>query len=294
MWAACDVADRAALGGLLAGTGGASGSGVVHTAGVLDDGVIGSLTGRAGFQGPASRRWMRPGTCTNWRGIWELAAFVCSPRPPEASVVRVRRTTRRANVPGRAGSAPQGARGWRRRRWPGVCGPRPPGWPDAWTGPGGAADRGRHRAAGRRPGAGALRPCAGVEPRGGRAGETGRQARPRWRPIRRCPRWSRAWSVLRASRCRQRSAGRPAGPDGGGRRQRAVAEAGSVLRRPPCSGTPGLRRSTGTSAFRELGIDSLTAVELRNRLVGRDRDAGCPPRWSSTTPPRRSLADTSA
>nr|WP_062342610.1 type I polyketide synthase [Herbidospora sakaeratensis] len=43
--AACDVADRAALSGLLAGLpAGTVLSGVVHTAGIVDDGVIGSLT----------------------------------------------------------------------------------------------------------------------------------------------------------------------------------------------------------------------------------------------------------
>ena len=63
--AACDLADRTAVAALLAGVPAAYPlTGVVHAAGVLDDGLLPALT-RSGW-----RRWWpprprRPVTCTN-------------------------------------------------------------------------------------------------------------------------------------------------------------------------------------------------------------------------------------
>ncbi len=63
--AACDVADRAALAGLLEQVPAECPlAAVVHAAGVLDDGVIGSLT-RSGWWRCWARRRTRRGTCTS-------------------------------------------------------------------------------------------------------------------------------------------------------------------------------------------------------------------------------------
>ena len=80
-----------------------------------------------------------------------------------------------------------------------------------------------------------------------------------------------------------------AGVGPGPRRRRARPECGnwSGPRSPPCSGTPTRARSAPTWRSPTLGFDSLTAVELRNRLADRDRAAAARHRWSSTTRRRR-------
>ena len=67
--AACDVADRGALAGMVArssaaGTSAAGLRGVVHAAGVLDDGVIGSLSA-VRLDAVLHPRRTVPGTCTS-------------------------------------------------------------------------------------------------------------------------------------------------------------------------------------------------------------------------------------
>ena len=232
----------------------------------------------------------------------DLAAFVLF--SSAAGVARQRRAgaTTRPPTPSSTPSSPTAARrACPACPWPGACGPRPSGM----TGHLDEAATVRPRSAWR-----ARPPSEGLALFDARRRPRDPHLVPvaldlpalRTRRRRRCPPLLRGLVRPPAAprrRARHRAAAAPlaerlaARPRPSGEqllldlvRTNAAAVLGHAVRRTP---------STPDRAFKDLGFDSLTAVELRNRLDAAT-GCGCPPPWSSTTRrptrPRRATCTT--
>ena len=288
---ACDVADRDAVAALLAAVpAGHPLTGVVHTAGVLDDGVIGALT-------PERLEYVFGPKVTAIRHLDELT------RDMDLSVFAVFSSA--AGVFGSAGQGNYGAANafldglMARRRADGL-----PGVSMAWglweqaggmTADLSQADQARMSRGGVLPSAPprgcgcSTRPCGCLPRWRCRSSWTcGRCAPTRPREARCGP--SCGDCSTSAGRRRVRppvtTAGLPPGwPGSRPRSRKRCCSTWSGPRSRSFSGTPGRRVSERRKRSRTPAFDSLTSVELRNRL----REATgltLTPTWSSTTPPR--------
>ncbi len=120
--AECDVTDRDALATLIAGL--PRLTGVVHLAGVVDDGTVETLTPQQLDAVLRAQDRRRATPCTSWSATSTRSC--CSPPPPASSATRGRPTTPRPTPHSTRSPPAAGQPASRRARWRGVPGSRPP------------------------------------------------------------------------------------------------------------------------------------------------------------------------
>ena len=256
---------------------------VFHAAGATDDGVLDRLGRRRRL--PAVLAAKAAGAALPRRADRraDLDAFVLFSSVAATSAARGQGNYAAANAYLDALAAARRARGLAGD----LGGLGPVGRRRAWPRP--ATRSGRGCAAARLPrdgprpgdpGAGAGRSTAGTSRARGRWTWTGPGSRRRSAAPRREPAAARPARQPAAARGRRAAtrraggrAGRAAGRPARGRAGAAADRPGPRARPPRCSATPRADAVEPGRAFSDLGFDSLTAVELRNRLSAVDRPA---------------------